>query len=349
MTAEVLIFGAGAVGAFYGSLIAKTGTPISVICRSNYSAVKSAGFTITSPQYGTFNWSPTRVFSSADAARAANVHWSYIVVTTKALPDVSDDSALLEGLVGEGTAVVLIQNGIGVEEPYYTRFPAAYVLSAVTIVSASQPAHGKISHNRWTRINIGPYLPSSSSPSSSSSSSSSLTQREKDAISKTDEFTDLLISGGVKDAQAYTHQKLQQVRWHKLAINASMNPSSVLSNGSTNASMSLDPELSIHLKGVMEEILHTAPKILGAPFPPEFATSERILRSTQKNDSGSRPSMWGDWEGGRPMELEVILGNPIRIAREKGYEMPRMQTLYALLKMAQRNRDTARSGGSSKL
>ncbi len=35
------------------------------------------------------------------------------------------------------------------------------------------------------------------------------------------------------------------------------------------------------------------------------------------------------------MELEVILGNPIRIARRDGIEMPRLQSLYALLKMAQ--------------
>lgn len=46
-----------------------------------------------------------------------------------------------------------------------------------------------------------------------------------------------------------------------------------------------------------------------------------------------------DWEGGRPMELEVILGNPVRIARRHGVEMPRLQTLYALLKSAQGRRD----------
>ncbi|KAF3922939.1 hypothetical protein ABW20_dc0101449 [Dactylellina cionopaga] len=331
---EVLIFGAGAVGAFYGSLIAKTGSPVSVVCRSNYAAVKANGFAVTSPQYGSYTWTPSRVFPSADATKAANVRWSYIVVTTKALPDVSDDSALLEGLVSEGTAIVLIQNGLGVEDPYQRRFPHASVLSAVTIVSASQPSHGNISHNRWTRINTGPYLPELDTTAEAS----------HPATAQANEFTRLLVSGGVKDASTYTHQKLQQVRWHKIAINASMNPSSVLSNGGTNAAMASDPEVSIHLQAVMDEVLTTAPKILGVPFPKEFATSEHIIRSTRKNDSGSRPSMWGDWESGRPMELEVILGNPIRIARKKGYEMPRMQSLYALLKMAQRNREKAKSG-----
>ena len=41
-----------------------------------------------------------------------------------------------------------------------------------------------------------------------------------------------------------------------------------------------------------------------------------------------------DWEAGRPMELEVILGNPVKIARAKGFDMPRLQSMYALLKVS---------------
>jgi ketopantoate reductase len=93
----------------------------------------------------------------------------------------------------------------------------------------------------------------------------------------------------------------------------------------------------------MDEVLTTAPKVLGTSLPKELATSEAILKSTQRNTSGSKPSMLLDWEGGKRMELEVILGNPIRIAREKGLEMPRLQTLYALLRKAQENRDQAKS------
>jgi 2-dehydropantoate 2-reductase len=103
--------------------------------------------------------------------------------------------------------------------------------------------------------------------------------------------------------------------------------------------MASDPELAIHLSGVMHEVLSTAPKVLGAPLPKELATPEAILKSTLKNTSGSKPSMLLDWEQGKIMELEVILGNPIRIAREHGIEMPRLQTLYALLRRAQENRE----------
>ncbi|KAK8196137.1 hypothetical protein M8818_007290 [Zalaria obscura] len=327
MTVEILIFGAGAVGAFYGSRLANApDTQVSVVCRSNYKAVKANGFTVKSPQYGDYTWSPTRTFASPEDARKSKTKWDYIVVSTKALPDVSDDSQQLEGLVGDGTGIVLIQNGLGVEGPYNRRFPKATVLSAVTVISAAQPEHGLIQHNRWTRINVGPYLPEQG-------------VEDEKAMACNKKFVELLNAGGVKDASAYSHAKLQLVRWHKIAINAAFNPSSVLSGGSSNATMALDSEAQLHIKGVMDEVLTTGPKVLNTQFPKEFATSEAILRSTQKNTSGSRPSMWADWESGKRMELEVILGNPIRIAREKGFEMPRLQSLYALLKLAQENRD----------
>lgn len=332
MSTSVLIVGAGAIGAFYASRLALVpGVSVSVICRSNYHAVAANGFHVTSPQYGDYTFIPANTFANPEAARKSRQRWDYIVVSTKALPDVSDDSEILEGLVGDGTAVVLIQNGLGVEEPYTKRFPKAAICSAVTIATCAQPSHGQIKHNRWTRINSGPYLPHLDLGGSA--------ETDARVIEQNGAFIDLLIKGGIKDAEAYSHAKLQLVRWHKIAINASMNPSSVLTLCSTNAAMASDPEVQRHLKGVMIEILETAPKILGQPLPKDFATPDAIIRSTQRNTSGSKPSMAIDWQSGKKMEIEVILGNPIRIARQRGLEMPRLQTLYALVRMAQEVRD----------
>lgn len=338
MTVNVLIVGAGAVGAFYASRLAQVpNCQVSVVCRSNYKAVAASGFRVDSPKYGFYTFTPHHTFANPREASSSNTVWDYIVVSTKALPDVSDDSEILAGLVKEGhTAIVLIQNGLGVEDPYTKRFPSGTILSAVTIVSAAQTAPGVIKHNRWTRISIGPYLPRTLG-------TTALSAAEEMAVDRNKTFVKLLQDGGIKDAEAYSHAKLQMVRWHKIAINASMNPSAVLSNGSTSSAMSNDAELYRHLKGVMEEVLATAPKVLGSPLPKEFATPEQILKSAMKNPSGSKPSMLLDWEQGKKMELEVILGNPVRIAREKGLDMHRLQSLYALLKMAQENKDKSKS------
>lgn len=263
------------------------------------------------------------------AASEAEKQWDYIFVTTKALPDVSDDSAMIAPLVGERSCIVLIQNGVGVEEPFRKRFPTTPIVSAVTVVSAEQTSPGVIRQNRWTRISIGPFT-------------DGLGTGDAELLRRGQICSDDLNKwwtqyGEIKDVDPHDEIGLQTVRWHKLTINAAMNPSSVLSGSRPNASMAMDPELRRHLAGIMEEIWEAVPKILGRPFPKSMARPEKILKSTERN-VGARPSMLLDWEAGRPLELEVILGNPVRIARERGVEMPRLQTLYALIRSAQEMR-----------
>ncbi|SCV68496.1 BQ2448_617 [Microbotryum intermedium] len=318
--------GTGAVGAFYGSRLQTSLCSVSVTCRSNYQSVLTSGLEMHTHSFGHYHFTPTLVFPSLLAAASAQVRWDYIVVATKALPDVVDDSELIAPVLETcpDATIVLIQNGVGVELPHRKRFPNNVVLSAVTVVSAQQTKPGLIKQNRWTRISIGPFV-----------GDDTHTELGKTSQHNCKEFVELLKHGGIEDADEHDESGLQLVRWHKLAINASMNPSSVLAGATGNARMSLDPELRLHLKGCMNEIFHTTPKVLGREWPPKLkkVDADMILKSSERNTAGL-PSMLVDWIEGRPMEIEVILGNPIRIAREKGIEMPRLQSLYALLKMA---------------
>lgn len=281
--------------------------------------------------------------------------WDFIVVTTKALPDRTDDSATIAPLVGPRSCIVLIQNGVGVEDPYRRRFPTTPIVSAVTVISAEQIGSGIVRQNRWTRVHLGPYTNSASFSKSGESqpivpspdAHALLLQRGTAAAAQLADWWTRL--GGLRDAEATDETGLQTVRWHKLCINAAMNPSAVLSGGLGNADMARDPELREHLAGVMREIWDAAPSVIGGQgFVPadKFATPDAILRSSERN-VGARPSMLLDWEAGRPLELEVILGNPVRIARARGVELPRLQTLYALLRSAQAARD-ARKGVHAK-
>lgn len=341
MPIRILLVGAGAIGAFYASRLATVpNVLVSALCRSNYKAVKANGFRISSPYYGDYVLRPEHAFGSPDEARSlkreGSLRWDYLLVATKALPDVSDDSALLESLVDDQSSIVLIQNGIGIEEAYRRRFPRETILSGVTIASCAQPEPGLIKHNRWTKTDVGPYLPENSSSTQ--------------AVQQTEQFVDLLKQSGIQDAKSWSHEDLQFIRWHKIAINATMNPSAVLSGGAGNRELALDPELAEHAKGVMNEVLAVAPVVLGKPLPDWLATPEQVLESVSKNMSGSRPSMWQDWEEGRRMELEVILGNPVRMARSRGLQMPRVQSMFALLRKAQERGERGRADpGGAKL
>jgi ketopantoate reductase len=91
----------------------------------------------------------------------------------------------------------------------------------------------------------------------------------------------------------------------------------------------------------MEEVFAAACTIFAIPsFPDHFASIERILQSTEKAGARARikPSMLADWERGSPLEIDAILGTPIRIANRAGIHLPRIQSMYAFLSKLQRAR-----------
>ncbi|KAK0641080.1 ketopantoate reductase PanE/ApbA-domain-containing protein [Cercophora newfieldiana] len=342
---HIVFVGAGAVGCFYASRLHHPARNIhtSLIARSNYATLREHGVSLKTHSFGDYTFAPASVFPSPSAAAAAPHAWDFVVVTTKALPDRSDDAALIAPLVTEGTTtILLIQNGVGVEAPYRARFPSTPIVSGVTVISAEQISPGTVRQNRWTRIHLGPYSHSADPDSAESRVDAELEKRGREKANQIGDWWARL--GGIRDVEVEDELDLQLIRWHKLTINAAFNPSAVLSGGRPNADMVGDQELRAHLKGVMEEIWEAVPRVLGGRrFPAELASPERILKSTERN-VGGRPSMLVDWEAGRPMELEVILGNPVRIARGRGVSLGRMQGMYALLRSMQEMRERERKG-----
>ncbi|KAI5861334.1 2-dehydropantoate 2-reductase [Durotheca rogersii] len=367
---HILFVGAGAVGCFYASRLHHPSENIfvSLTARSNYEAIATSGVTLETRSFGNYTFIPYAVFPSISAAvpnsspppsttltnpasskAPPEDGWDYIIVTTKALPDRSDDAALIAPLVSSKSCVVLIQNGVGVEDPYRKRFPQTPIVSAVTVISAEQIRDGVVRQNRWTRISLGPY--GSGLEGRRSRNGDGDGEEASEVVRRGGERTAELARwwtelGGLRDAETHTELELQTIRWHKLCINAAFNPTAVLSGGRGNAEQLEDGELRRHALGVMDEVWRAAPAVLGKPFPAHLASPERIVRSTERN-AGARPSMLLDWEAGRPLELEVILGNPVRIARAAGVEMPRLQSLYALLRSMQAARE--RKKGREKL
>jgi len=204
------LVGAGAVGCFYASRIHNEPyILVSLVCRSNYAAIKANGVSLKTYSFGDYHFYPEHAFNSVQAAAETKLHWDYVVITAKALPDVSDDSVAVAPVVDKDSSIVLIQNGVGIEEPYRRRFPSNPVLSAVTVISAEQVEHGVIRQNRWTRISTGPYTNGLWNPES---------EATKLGEARTAEFVKLLQDGGIKDAEMYDERGLQFVRWHKIAV-----------------------------------------------------------------------------------------------------------------------------------
>ncbi|MGD8688249.1 MAG: ketopantoate reductase C-terminal domain-containing protein, partial [Syntrophobacterales bacterium] len=118
-------------------------------------------------------------------------------------------------------------------------------------------------------------------------------------------------------------------RWRKLVWNAPFNPISVLGGGADTKTMVENPESLELARKVMDEVCIIA-EAAGHPLPEEIV---------QQNIDGTRAmapyksSMLVDFEAMRPMEVEAILGNGLRVAKRHGVDAPHMKSLYGLLKL----------------
>jgi 2-dehydropantoate 2-reductase len=86
------------------------------------------------------------------------------------------------------------------------------------------------------------------------------------------------------------------------------------------------------LREVMEEVCMVA-KALGHELPTDAV--EKNIEATLAMDP-YKTSMLLDFEAGRPLEVEAIAGNAVRAAQRAGVAVPHLESLYALLKLADR-------------
>ena len=81
----------------------------------------------------------------------------------------------------------------------------------------------------------------------------------------------------------------------------------------------------------MEEVVKGA-NACGAAIEESFV--EKMMESTDKMKPYS-PSMKLDWEAHRAMEIRAIYQNTVRLAKEKGVELKKIEMLGQLLQFKQ--------------
>ena len=303
---RILVVGAGAVGTFYSAKLAQAGAEVTLVCRSDYETVKAGGVEIASI-WGDFHFTPAGVVRSAAefaAGRVSSTTADLILVAAKVLPEI-DVAALIRPAVGPGTVVLLLQNGVGIEAPVAAALPGTEIISGLAFTCLWRMAPGKIMHQDYGRLVLGSY-PSGISP-------------------KLEQLAAMFTQAGVPVALT---DAVQRERWRKLVWNAPFNPISVLGGGVTTREILSDPEGAALSKVVMEEVMALAAAD-GWALPPEVV--QKNLDDTLRM-APYKTSMCLDFEHGRPLEVEAILGNAVRLARRLGVRTPHLDTLYTLLR-----------------
>ena len=301
---RVLVLGAGALGAFYGAVLARAGCAVSVVARSGIDDIRRDGYRIDSP-LGDLSFKPQRVLRAGEALDAPLY---YVLLALKLAPG-TDRIALLRPYRNGRPAIALIQNGIAIEDEVATAYPEQALVSCVAYAAARRESPTHIVHNsKFTRLVLGPWPQAAST-------------------APADRLAALLKAGG---ASAVVTSDITGERWKKCAWNTVYNPISALGGLGTKAILSGEQQTTF-VRGAIEEVCAVAAAD-GHRLPPD--TVDKQLAGTRSlPDLVS--SMGQDWLAGRALEIEPILGNVVRIARRLGVAVPRLEALYALALMAQ--------------
>ncbi|KAL5118443.1 hypothetical protein ACEQ8H_003619 [Pleosporales sp. CAS-2024a] len=307
---KVLLFGAGSVGAVYLWLLSKV-ADTTAVCRSNYDIVSKEGFVINSAIFGQdIHFKPRVVRNCGEAASAIpNESYDYIVVCSKAIPGI--EPKLIQPAVTPGkTAIVLIQNAIGIEQEYADAFPGTPIISTVVYLPATQRPSGVVKHGEMELLQLGAY------PSSASKEPSQTFAQLVRAAGGTTELLD----------------DVQTTRWSKLLINASWNPICALSFSKDTDVLASCSEATNVVEAVMMEIREVA-EAYGHTIPKE-KVAQQLGRAQARvlMNAGIEPSMLQDVQSGRRIEVEAIVGNVVTMARSKGLRQDRLELLYVLAK-----------------
>ena len=300
MKEKILIIGSGAIGGFYGGLLARQGADVSVVCRSDYQQVRQHGITIHSHSLGSWTFKPAQVLQqAADYQGSADT----IILCTKVLPALQR-AKLIRAAVGKHTAIAFIQNGVEIEQELQDAFPDNEIISGLAFICCNRIQPGKIDHLAYGHLALGNY--------------------PQGVSSKTRQLCTLFELSGIT---CRASQDIVTARWQKNVWNAPFNPLSVLSGGLLTSDILSHQESLV--RSIMQEVCAIA-AATGHPLPEDIV--EKNITSTYAMPP-YKTSMLLDYQSGRPMETEAILGNTVRAGQRTNTACPCLQTLYGLMKL----------------
>ncbi len=302
---RILILGAGAIGAFYGLALAEAGAEVSVVVRSEYDIVKANGYALNSQQRGDKVFRPAQVLSSVEQYQGGSP--DYLVVTLKVI-DGLDRVSLMRSAVGPQTVIVLIENGVEIEDEIAQAFPDNELISCLAFIQVSRIAPGVIIHYAFDALTMGNF--------------------PQGVSNKCKQFSSMLISSQVG---APLTENVVSARWQKCLWNAPFNPVSVLGGPIDTIKMLNAPSGEQLIRDLMREVALVA-SATGNPVPEGLI--DTYISSTKKAPP-YKTSMALDWERGDPMEVTVILDNTLAAAKRVGVVTPCLQTVTTLIKMLQ--------------
>lgn len=306
---KVAVVGAGAIGGFYGLMLARAGHELHFVVRSDYEAIRDRGMQLISASEGDFTLSPVNLYRDVAELPPCDL----ILVATKTTSN-AGLAPQVARVAAPGSAVVLLQNGFGVEEAFRAHLdPAVHLLGGLCIVSVHREGPGVIHHFGLGGLNVGFH--------SGAADQRPELERRIEALFR---------EAGV---ELTIMPDLITARWQKLVMNIPFSGLTVLLDSGTRALMTHPATRSL-VRQLMEEVAAAA-ATCGHPLPAGYLDDAWAKTDGQPD---YQSSMQVDFKAGRPLELDSIYEAPLAAIAAAGGAMPKVEMLYqSLLFLNQRN------------
>ena len=291
------VIGTGAIGGYYGARLAHSGQEVHFLLHRDYDYVCEHGLQVDSCN-GSFHIDHPHVYHTTADMPTCDV----VLVCLKSINN-HLLSTLLPPLLHQHTLVVLIQNGIGLEADVQQMFPDVQLAAGLAFICSAKTEPGRINHQCYGQINLGNY-----------------SCRDEQIMQQ---VASDLKAAGVKTGLVEYHE----ARWKKAVWNMPFNGMTVALHTQTNLLLAHPATRQLIYQQMMEVIgaaQHLGVKNIDESF------AQKMLQMTDQMTPYS-PSMRLDYDFHRPMEIHYLYTRPLQIAREAGYDMPRLQMLEAEL------------------
>ena len=306
---KIGIVGAGALGAFYGARLYRAGNDVHFLVRTGFELIREHGYEIRSCD-GDFTIKPPVYSAPEDLGKCDLILVGLKAFANHFLPEV------LGPLATSNTVVVTLQNGLGNEET----IAEALVKCGVhrSVAEASKQIIGGTAFLCSNRVAPNVII-------HSAHGFVRLAEFQGSPKERTFAVAQLFLDAGIS---CEVRESLAAIRWEKLVWNIPFNGLGVAAHQADTAVILADPELRTTAVEIMKEVIAAA-KVNGVDLD-ECLVADLIGKTEIMGHYKS--SMQIDFEAGRPLEVEAILGEPVRRAQQKGFSAPRMHMLYALVR-----------------
>jgi 2-dehydropantoate 2-reductase len=305
---RIAVVGAGAIGSYFGGMLARAGSTVTLIGRENHvDASRRDGLLFQSG--GTEERIPILATTDIAAVRDARL----VLFCVKSL-DTEGAAAKMAPHLATDAVILSLQNGVDNAERIrlHTTNP---VIPVLVYAGANIPAPGSVQHTGGGNLIIGQ------------------TKRFRGGESGARLLGEIAALFASADVPVTISQDIEAELWTKLVMNCAYNAISALS-GARYGQMVALPEIRSLMRDAVSEVAQVA-RAKGVHLPNDIVDAAMKLADAMPQTTSSTAQ---DIAKGKPTEIDHLNGYVVRQGEALGIATPVNRTLNALMKLLEQTR-----------